>query len=227
VTAWKPCHNVRAMRRNLPVAPPRAGRRRPWRETPFAALDFETTGLDFARDRIVSYGVVPVEHGLVDHARSVYELVDPGPVPISPASVAIHGLTPEKLRGAPSAQDARVALSLALGGRFLLTWHGYVEAAFLAMLYGTSRRRWLARSVDVRWLVLDVLGPEADRLTLSEAADRFGVRVDAPHHALDDALVTARLFVAAVSRSGTPSTRELLRLGRARGVSAGRLVVPR
>ena len=46
----------------LPVAPPRA-RAVPWREIEYVALDFETTGLDFRSDTVISYGVVPVRHG--------------------------------------------------------------------------------------------------------------------------------------------------------------------
>ena len=53
----------------LPVAPPRA-RAVPWREIEYAALDFETTGLDFRSDTVISYGVVPVRHGRAIDARS-------------------------------------------------------------------------------------------------------------------------------------------------------------
>jgi len=214
------------MHGTLPARPRRPGRVS-WERSSFAAIDFETTGLQFGTDRIVSYGVVPVDHGHVQSHRAIYELVDPGPVPVSAASAAIHGLTLEHLRDAKPAEDARVALGSALAGRFLVTWHGSVEAAFLGTLYGTSSRRWLRRSIDVRWLVLAVLGSEAADLTLSEAADQFGVRVETPHHALDDALVTARLLLETVAVLRTQTTRELLRLGRARGVPARRAVVPR
>jgi DNA polymerase-3 subunit epsilon len=195
----------------------------------FAALDFEATGLDFSRDRIVSFGVVPIDHGQIRTERAVYDLVDPGPVPISPSSIAIHGLGPEDLRGANSAEAARRALRDALAGRYLITWHGNVETSFLAVLYGTTPRRWVKRSVDVRWLVLNLLGAEGARLTLSEAADRFDVPVATPHHALDDALVTAQLFLETatmLASSGLRSARDALRMGRARG-SAKRPVVPR
>lgn len=160
----------------------------------------------------------------------MYDLVDPGPVVVSAASVAIHGLRPEDLRGAPSADAARDALREALSGRFLVTWHGQVEASFLAVLYGTTPRRWLRRSVDVRWLVLALLGAEAAQLTLSEAAGCFDVPVAAPHHALDDATVTAQLFLLTATQlapEGLLTARDALRMGHARGPSARRPVVPR
>ncbi|HET9671473.1 MAG TPA: 3'-5' exonuclease [Actinomycetota bacterium] len=215
----------------IPEAPSRAERRKAWREAPLAAIDFETTGLDFAKDRIVSYGVVPIDGADVRDDLARYDLVDPGPVPVSEVSRSIHGLGPDELAGASPAAAAREALRDLLGGRYLVTWNGIVEVSFLAMLFGTTDRRWSRRSVDVRWLVLAVLGPDGGALTLSDAAARFGVTVTTPHHALDDALVTARLFLAAGSELAATgairSVRDVLRLGHARGAAARRPLVPR
>jgi DNA polymerase III alpha subunit (gram-positive type) len=48
---------------SIPAAPPSSERRRRWQIAAFAALDFEATGLDFSRDRIISFGVVPIDGG--------------------------------------------------------------------------------------------------------------------------------------------------------------------
>jgi DNA polymerase III epsilon subunit-like protein len=171
-----------------------------------------------------------IDGGRVETDGAVYDLVDPGPVMVSAASAAVHGLRPEDLRGASSAEAAREALRAALSRRYLITWHGHVEASFLGVLFGTTPRRWLRRSVDVRWLALALLGAEGACLTLSEAADRFEVPVAAPHHALDDALVTANLFLVTAAQLGSEglrTARDALRMGRARGPSSRRPVVPR
>jgi DNA polymerase III subunit epsilon len=168
-----------------------------WSRARFASLDFEATGLDFARDTIVSFGVVPVNSGTIDVGGSDYELVDPEAVYPSPEAIAIHMLRPVDLVGALSLDRARERLWESLDRRYLVTWFAIVEAAFLDKMYGGGARRWLKRSVDVRQLVfaLDrVEGRSITRTTLVEAAHRFGVPVASPHHALDDALVTAQLF---------------------------------
>ena len=216
--------------RLIPAAPKSPERRKRWQDAAFAALDFEATGLDFTRDRIISFGVVPIDGGRVETDEAVYDLVDPGPVMVSAVSVAIHGLRSEDLRGASSAESAREALRGALSRRYLITWHGQVEASFLGVLYGTTPRRWLRRSVDVRWLVLALLGAEGAHLTLSEAAARFEVPVAAPHHALDDALVTANLFLVTATELGSErvrTARDALRMGRASGPASRRPVLPR
>jgi DNA polymerase-3 subunit epsilon len=192
-------------------------RRAGWRSARYASLDFELTGLDLRRDRIISFGVVPVDGSRIGVGRSVYELVDPGDVGMSPEVVTIHGLRPVDVRGANPAEATRRALDDALGGRLLITWFATVEASFLGKLYGTRVRPWLRRSIDVQVLVARLLGDEGGRLTLAQAADRFGVPVARPHHALDDALVTAQLFLVVASRleaDGIGTAADLVRLSR-------------
>ncbi|MBI3649343.1 MAG: 3'-5' exonuclease [Actinobacteria bacterium] len=188
----------------------------PWHAVEFASLDFEATGLDFARDRIISFGVVPIRGGRVEVGEAAYQLVDPGDRPPSRESVTIHGLRPVDLRGAPTVAAARQALREALDGRFLVTWWAGVEAAFLDNLYGGGARSWMRRSVDVRKLVLALGGEQAARLTLTEAAARYGVPVASPHHALDDALVTAQLFLVTATHmaaQGKKTVADLLEAG--------------
>jgi DNA polymerase-3 subunit epsilon len=202
--------------RDGPPGPPRRQRRMPWRAVDLASLDFEATGLNFERDRIISLGVVPIEGGRIDVGRAVYELVDPGDVALTGETVTIHGLRPIDVQGASSADAARETLRRALAGRFLITWYATVEASFLAKLFGTRPTRWLRRSIDVRRLVVGLLGAEAARLTLEQAAARFDVPVASPHHALDDALVTAQLFLMTASKLGSVGVRtprDLMRVG--------------
>jgi DNA polymerase III subunit epsilon len=199
-----------------PQGPPRGQRKMPWRTVDLASLDFEATGLNFERDRIISLGVVPIDDGRIRVGRSVYELVDPGDVELTRDTVTIHGLRPMDVRGASSTDAARETLRHALDGRFLITWYATVEASFLAKLFGTRPTRWMRRSIDVRKLVHGVLGEEGARLTLEQAAARFDVPVASPHHALDDALVTAQLFLVTASKLGSVGARtpgDLMRVG--------------
>ncbi|BCJ70025.1 exonuclease domain-containing protein [Polymorphospora rubra] len=66
-------------------------------DTRYAVVDVETTGLHPERDRVLSVAVVQVDrHGTVSDSWST--LVDPG---CDPGPVHIHGLTPQRLAGAP------------------------------------------------------------------------------------------------------------------------------
>ncbi len=203
--------------------PPRRARGSEWPSATFAALDFETTGLDFETDQVVSFGVVPIRGGRVIVGESVHQLVNPS-VPPSPRSQTIHELRPQDLATAPPIGQARETLRLALEGRFLLAWFADVEIHFLEEVFGGGSRTWRRRTIDVRDLAIAAAGaPASDReypgYGLSATAGLFGVPVANPHDALDDALVTAQLFLVLAGKTGAgprPPVRDLLRLGGAR-----------
>ncbi|HEX7247449.1 MAG TPA: 3'-5' exonuclease [Actinomycetota bacterium] len=185
-----------------PLEPERDRLTAPWRSVELVSLDFEATGLDLRRDRIISFGTVPIRRGGIELADSVYQLVDPGDVAPSRESITVHGLRTVDLVGAPSVQMARAALRRSIDRRFLVTWWAPVEAAFLDALFSGGSQAWMRRAIDVRDLVLGLEGRSAARLTLGQAAERFGVPVASPHNALDDALVTAQLFLVTATKLG-------------------------
>jgi DNA polymerase-3 subunit epsilon len=203
--------------------PSRRVRRRSWRDAEFASLDFEATGLDFSRDAIVSYGVVPVRGGRVVLADAVHQLIDPE-VPPSVPSQKIHELRPQDLAGAPRLEQAKQGLRDAIRGRYLLVWYADVEVNFLSAIFGGNRASWRRRTIDVRNLAI-----EADEAPLSArtdlgygltwAAGRLGVPVANPHDALEDALVTAQAFLVLATRlpvGPRPTVGDLVELAGAR-----------
>ena len=210
-------------RRVTVPGPPRRNRRLPWRAVEFAALDFETTGLDLERDTIVSFGIVPVREGRVVLADAVHQLVDPH-IPPSPHSQTIHELRPQDLAGSPSLPEARAILGRALARRILLTWFAGVELHFLSAIFGYREGVWRRRMIDVRDLAIVADGAPPSARTqpgygLSWAAERLGVPVASPHDALDDALVTAQAFLVLTGRLPScpdPTAADLLWLGSGR-----------
>ena len=205
----------------MPAAPPRPRRGTPWAEAAYAALDFETTGLDYAQDHIVSFGVVPVLHGRALLGGAVHQLVRPA-TPPSRRSQTVHLLRPADLQEAPPIEDARERLRDLLARRYLLVWFADVEVHFLARTFGGSLRAWRRRTIDVRNLAIAAAGEPADvrhrqGFALHTVARRYGVPVASPHDALDDALVTAQLLLVLVSKlpgMADPSVRDLVSVAR-------------
>jgi len=190
-----------------------------WRQAPFASLDFETTGLDLQRDDIISFGVIPIERGRILPGRSTYREVRPDR-PLKPASIAVHGLRPVDLAAALPLGAVVDDLHDALAGRYVLAWAAEIEAAFLARAFGRRPTWWRRQIVDVLRLtrLVDRSGstPNHD-FSLTAVADRLGVPVEHPHHALDDALTTAEVFLVLLpdlERRGIMTPRRLLRAGR-------------
>ena len=203
-----------------PSAPKRRSRRGDWRSAELVALDFETTGLDLDRDEVISFGLIPILGGRIDLSGQLYQEVAPAVEP-SRSSIPIHHLRAQDLATAPAMQEVADAFRGALSGRFILAWAAEVEIAFLRKVFGGGRRAWRRRTIDVRTLIMAVERPSGDAgrwpgyYALSEAATRFGVPVEQTHHALDDAFMTAELFLVAANAleaRGRGSIRDLLRI---------------
>jgi DNA polymerase-3 subunit epsilon len=139
---------------------------------------------------------------------------------LKPASIAVHGLRPVDLAAASPLGVVVDDLHDALAGRYVLAWAAEIEAAFLARVFGRRSSWWKRQIIDVLRLALLVDPSGVDRrldFSLTTVADRLGVPVERPHHALDDALTTAQIFLVLqpdLERRGITTPRRLLRAGR-------------
>ena len=170
-----------------------------WRGARFAVIDVESTGLDFERDEVISFALLPVERGRVMAAGAVHGLVRPRRAP-PPESIEIHGLRAEDLAAAPPAPEALAPLADALRGRVPVAHSAWVERAFLAPQLRALGQRPPRRMVDTAllWRMLCVergLG-DPGAATLAQVATGLGLPVHRPHEADGDALTTAQAFVA-------------------------------
>lgn len=169
-----------------------------WQEAEYVALDFESTGMNPARDEVVQVGLVPLTRRRIRLGGAWATWVRPTR-PFLPESVAIHGLSAERLTEAPPLEDVRPALRERLGGRVLLAHYATLERGFL--------KRWglgLPPTVDTLPLALALdrqttQTARRDHYTLSALARRFGVEVYGEHDALADALITAQVFLVLAS----------------------------
>lgn len=194
--------------------PPRTG----WREASYCVVDLELSELDPRRGEIVSFGALPIDDGRVRLDGAASGLVRPTR-PLAEESIRVHGIRGADLAEAPVLADALEPLLAAMTGRVLIAHHAPVERVFLA--------RALRRlGVRLRGPVLDtaVLGriwlAERDgelppRMTLTEMTLACGLPLHAPHTAIGDALMTAQLFIVAVSQLDARRPETLRRLARA------------
>jgi DNA polymerase-3 subunit epsilon len=192
--------------RRRPAPPRRSARRLDWRSAELVSLDFETTGLDPARDDVISFGLVPVTAGRIDLSTATYREVAPRVEPRH-SSIRVHHLRAQDLADAPPLAEVVDGFRDALAGRFILAWARGVEIAFLRRIFGGRDPTWRARTIDVRTLLMALertdmpdAEPTPGFYALETAAVRSGVPVEQTHHALDDAFMTAELFLIAATR---------------------------
>jgi DNA polymerase III subunit epsilon len=159
------------------------------------AVDVETTGLDPARDEIVSFAAVPVEGGRVLAREAVHGLVRPA-APPSGSSIEIHGLRAADLAAAPPPREALVPLAAALDGRILVAHAAWVERSFLRRHGLRLPRRILDTAVLWRALCIERDEGDPGLRPLPEVAAGLGLPAHRSHDAEGDALTTAQAFLA-------------------------------
>jgi DNA polymerase-3 subunit epsilon len=165
------------------------------------AVDLETTGLDPARDEILSIGFVPVD-GPSIVLSGARQMVVRGAAEVG-QSAAIHGLTDDAVAAGEALSDALAAVLDALAGRVLLAHHAALDRDFLSAACLRSFGTPLAcLSVDTMALEQRLVAggwrheqPE-ESVRLAAARDRRGLPRYRAHDALTDALACAELYLA-------------------------------
>jgi DNA polymerase III subunit epsilon len=182
-----------------------------WREVTYSVIDLELTGLDPARDEIISFATVTVADGKVRLDDARFELVRPNRMP-GADTIRIHGLREADLAGAPPLEGVLDGLLEALTGRVVVAHVARIEEGFLSSALRSHGLKLRNTVVDTAALAVE-LGrlrrepPPADgddtpadiaasSPGLGDLARSLGLPVHRPHHADGDALTTAQAFIA-------------------------------
>lgn len=179
----------------------------PVRQAPMLAVDLEMTGLDPARDAILSIGWVPLDAGGVRLGGAGEVAIAGGGRSVG-ESATIHGIRDCDRDGGASEAEALAALVRAAAGRVTVFHHAPLDLGFLAVaLHAAFGIGWL-------WPWIDTLDwerrrcPEAEERVdgssrLDAVRERYGLEPRSAHNALADALSCAEvaLVLAAHSRA--------------------------
>ncbi|MFJ6052744.1 TerD family protein [Streptomyces sp. NPDC092307] len=163
----------------------------------WALVDVETSGLIARRDRILSIAVLtfgPDGAPTGDFTTLVNPGCDPGPV-------HIHGLTAERLRGAPTFDQVAGRIGALLEDRVLVAHNAQFDYDFLAHEFARAGLHLpVARRLCTLALNRRVEPPTAD-LRLASLAAHYGVPQTRAHDALDDTRVLAGIFRASLAEA--------------------------
>ncbi|GLW72159.1 hypothetical protein Kpho02_44580 [Kitasatospora phosalacinea] len=187
----------------MPLAFPPDASRPPGYAYDWALVDVETSGLVARRDRVLSIAVLTFGPDGVQSGE-YSTLLDPG---CDPGPVHVHGLTAERLRGAPTFEQVADRIGALLRGRVMVAHNAQFDYDFLAHEFARAR---LHLPVDRRLCTLALnrrVEPPVAGLGLAALAEHYGVPQTRAHDALDDARVLAGVFRASLAeavRLGVP-----------------------
>lgn len=161
----------------------------------WAIVDVETSGFRAATHRVLSLAVLTVAaDGAVQGEYST--LLDPG---CDPGPVHVHGLTPERLRGAPRFDQVAERVEALLRGRVLVAHNAQFDYSFLAQEFLRAGRLLpVAQRLCTLALNRRLAPPTAD-LKLGTLAAHYGIRHAKAHDALEDTRALAGVLGASLA----------------------------
>ena len=168
----------------------------------WVVLDLETSGLDTQRDQVLSIGAVVIEDGAIALGQQ-FERTLCRPSQKTTSSVLIHGLGPSALAAGSDPGEALLELLEFISDSPVLAFHAPFDQRMLARALKDSLGHRLQHPfLDVAELA-PMLNPETvlREAGLDDWTARFGLQVQARHHASADAQVTAELALILFSQA--------------------------
>jgi DNA polymerase-3 subunit epsilon len=160
----------------------------------YTVFDTETTALSPSRgDEIVSIGAVRIVNGRLLRRETFDRLVDPRRS-VSPASVAVHGITSELLRGQPTIDGVLPDFARFAEDTVLVGHNVGFDLRFIELKEAQTGVR-LRQPVLDTLLLSAVVHPGHEDHSLEAMAARLGVSVIGRHTALGDAILTGEVFL--------------------------------
>jgi DNA polymerase III epsilon subunit family exonuclease len=168
-----------------------------WEEASFLALDFETTGLDPRKERVVEIGAIRFsakgEHG------SLASLVRPG-ISIPMDVIAIHGISDSDVAHSPGFAEICGLLMALADGACIVAHNAPFDVAFLkAELERAGLPAPRNQVLDTRMLAKAAF-PGLPSYRLVDLAARFRIDTGRSHRALDDAKTCMGLMLLCADR---------------------------
>ncbi len=190
-----------------------------WNEVTYWALDLETSGLS-NNDQILSVGMVPIRHGIIEFGTHYYSLVRPvRPDALSAEGIKAHHILPRELDNAPGLEEVLEEIKARIGHDALLLHYSSVDLRFLQRYFRATGKPWVKPVVVDTVVLLARLGERRRRLEphakpfptgLAAARAAFGLPGHLEHHALWDALATAELFLVLRQQLQARTLRQLV-----------------
>ncbi len=165
------------------------------------ALDLETTGLDPHKDKILSFGLVEIQHMTIRLQTSRHQLIAIDE-DIPEESAVIHQITDDQAATGIRLEKALPELLSRLAGKVMLVHYASIEQNFLnaacLKLYGAP---FMIRTIDTLVLAQRLFERrnhtiQPGDLRLFNLRPRYNLPNYKAHNALSDALATAELFLA-------------------------------
>ncbi|MCB0168830.1 MAG: DNA polymerase III subunit epsilon [Anaerolineae bacterium] len=170
----------------------------PLSELTYTVFDTETTGLNPAQgDEIISISAVRIVNNRLLRQEVFDQLIDPRR-PISRASLDIHGISPDMLKGQPKIEQVLPQFCKFSEDTVLVAHNAAFDMRMLQLKEATLGIKFINPVLDTL-LLAAVVHPNQQDQSIEAIAHRLGVNVFGRHTSLGDAIVTGEIFLKLIS----------------------------
>lgn len=176
----------------------------PWRALRWVVVDCESSGLDPARDRLLSIGAVAVHAGRVDHADAFGAFLRQAQASDAP-NILIHGIGADAQLGGREPAAVLDEFARYVAGGIPVAFHADFDRTLLARAMPGWKCRWL----DLAQLAPALVPRRARSCTsLDDWLAAFAIEHPARHEAVADAYATAQLFLVLLAEAERQGIRD-------------------
>lgn len=172
----------------------------PLKEMECVVFDLETTGFNPNNgDEIISFGAIVVRGGQPIMEESFYSLVNPKR-PVPKAIIDLTGISNDMVAEAPDLMSVLHDFMAFVGRRLLIAHASGHDKQFLnAALWRTSKVNLNHRVLDTM-MIAKWLDPGREVYGLDEVLESCCIPITQRHHALEDSIMTAKLWCHYLNR---------------------------
>jgi len=169
------------------------------------SVDFETTGLDAKLDKLLSIGFVELHNQQIPLSSCYHQIINTQEQ-LEESNVIIHHITDSQKEQGQSLRQVVEALLHALKGKVMLVHFARIEQLFLQQacleLYGMAPIFPMIDTLAIAKRRLDKrdVAYDPSELRLAILRDKYQLPDHHAHNALNDAIATAELFMAQMSK---------------------------
>lgn len=170
------------------------------------AVDFETTGLDAKQDKLLSVGFVTLNQQQISLKSSYHQIIKTKEQ-LEESNVIIHHITDSQKEQGQALAMVVEALLKQLAGSVMLVHFARIEKQFLTQacieLYGMAPTFPIIDTLALAKRRLDKrdVAYDPSELRLANLRQKFKLPEHYAHNALNDAIATAELFMAQMSKA--------------------------
>jgi len=175
---------------------------------PILAVDFETTGLDAKKNKLLSVGFVAIENEQIKLNSCYHQIINTS-AQLEESNVIIHQITDDQKEQGQPLHIVIEQLLKALTGKVMLVHFARIERQFLQQacleLYGLAPDFPIIDTLVVAKRQLDKrdVAYDPSELRLSNLRHKYNLPEHHGHDALNDAIATAELLLAQISNKSS------------------------